>query len=839
MMHPSRRVNSPQAASPALHALMGLWALSSLIATFGSGTASAESRLAVVSVADSQELVTVLQPDASAPMQVVGRTRTPASPACMTYHAAGSRLYVAMSNPNAIAVYDHGDGANLTLIDQISLTSKPSYLRVDPTGRFLLSSHYSSGRVQVHRLEVDGKLQPSPVQDLAVAERAHCVSMDWKGRHALVPHTRPNLITQFRFDARSGRLFPASRPVLEREADSGPRHLVFHPHDPALVLGSDEQGCSVTSYRFDEKDGNLTKLQTVSSLPEGGVQGRVSTSDIHVHPNGETVYVANRGQGSIAVLRLNPESRQMTPIQFMKCPPTVRSFAITPDGQQLWAAGQRTGNLIRYHIGSDGKLDEQDSFEVGKGLWWLSFLPTGEDPPAFGQGLMAGEVTPHTALIQTRLTKSDRLNDSGDLPGHPGEVRFEYTNGSSFDNSTYTSWRAADQYNDYIVRAHLKGLQPATRYQYRAWYRPGEKTGDGKGPCVSSAKASFSTLPGQTSTEPVTFLVGSCMNYVKMMHGKVGRASGPVTASLIDKRDGFPAFASMKDRNPQFFVGTGDIVYYDNPFRVASTLPDLRRCWHEQFRFTRMRDFFRHVPTYWSKDDHDFRFNDSDNTGARLPTPRTGIDLFQEQLPICHDADCPMYRTHRVSKHLQIWLTEGRDYRSPNRMQDGPNKTLWGKAQYEWLTSTLLASDATWKILISPTPMVGPDDAHKQDNHANLNGFRTEATRFMKWLRANDIQGFRLICGDRHWQYHSIHPLGLQEFACGALNDENGRLGVEPGSPKGTDPQGMIRQPFLAPEPTGSFLSINAAEDIRFDFFTDDGSLRYTVTQSHSDGASD
>ena len=37
--------------------------------------------------------------------------------------------------------------------------------------------------------------------------------------------------------------------------------------------------------------------------------------------------------------------------------------------------------------------------------------------------------------------------------------------------------------------------------------------------------------------------------------------------------------------------------------------------------------------------------------------------------------------------------------------------------------SSVLASDATFKILISPTPIVGPDRPTKKDNHSNKGFF--------------------------------------------------------------------------------------------------------------------
>jgi alkaline phosphatase D len=454
-----------------------------------------------------------------------------------------------------------------------------------------------------------------------------------------------------------------------------------------------------------------------------------------------------------------------------------------------------------------------------------------------GQGSMAGEVTATSALVQTRLTAMPGpvLDANGDLPGAAGVVRFEYGTTAGFKDARLTDWIAATGETDFIARAHLAGLRAGQVYHYRPVF------GAERGGAKPGRAGQFTTLPGPASERAVTFIVGSCMNYNKFMHGARGKASGPVTATDEDKRLGYPAFAAMAELKPDFFVGTGDIVYYDNILNgPATTLPQLRECWHEQFRFPRMIDFFAGTPAYWSKDDHDFRFNDSDNSGDRLPLPQTGIELFREQLPIhpAGDRTAPTYRTHRVNRHLQIWLTEGRDYRSPNKMPDGPDKSLWGREQLAWLQRTLKESDATWKLLISPTPLVGPDDAYKTDNHVNLGGFRQEADAFFAWLRANRISGFMTFCGDRHWQYHSIHPSGVEEFACGALNDENAREGVAPGSKKGTDPDSLVRQPYTYPKPTGGFIRVRVgagsgdASTLVIEHRDDSGKVMNTVSKS-------
>ncbi len=463
------------------------------------------------------------------------------------------------------------------------------------------------------------------------------------------------------------------------------------------------------------------------------------------------------------------------------------------------------------------------------------FVPAAWAEVYTAQGSMSGEPTPTTVLLQTRLTSMSgpALNSDGDIPGAAGVSCFEYGTKRDLSDAQRTGWMNATAEGDFIVRAKLVNLRPGQVYYYRPMF----------GSAQSAAKpgrvGQFSTLPGKERDASVSFIVGSCMNYMKFMFGAKGKAGPAVTATAEDKQLGYRSFVAMANLKPDFFVGTGDIVYYDNILHgPARTLPELRECWHEQFRFPRLIEFFSRTPSYWSKDDHDFRFNESDNETQNLPLPRTGIDLFREQMPILAAGDraSATYRTHRVNRHLQIWLTEGRDYRSANAMPDGPEKSLWGREQRAWLQQTLQESDATWKILISPTPMVGPDDATKIDNHADLGGFRSEGDAFFTWLKDNKITGFMTFCGDRHWQYHSIHPSGVEEFACGALNDENARLGVPPGSRKGTDPDGRIKQPYLYTEPTGGFLYVRVGSEgggkLVIEHRDDHGKVMNTVTKA-------
>ena len=419
---------------------------------------------------------------------------------------------------------------------------------------------------------------------------------------------------------------------------------------------------------------------------------------------------------------------------------------------------------------------------------------------------MAGEVTTHSVILQARLTQTDTLV-AGDVPGAPGVACFELATDSSFADAFRTPWQAAVAANDYIIKTFVTGLRPRTRYYYRLHYgQPEDKT-------RLSRTGTFRTLAGAKQTDTVRLALATCMNYALYYTGRYQGDSLIVPGHAGDRLTGYPALVSILEQRPDYFISMGDNVYYDRRVegqKNAETQSEVRQRWHEQFVQSRYHDLFARVPTYWEKDDHDYRVDDADPYLDTLPTHALGVATFREQVPVVnpYDASPVTYRTHRINRDVQIWLTEGRDYRSPNAMPDGPNKTLWGEEQKEWLKETLLASDATFKFLISPTPMVGPDDARKGDNHANQKGFRYERDAFFQWLRDNDLldQNFYVICGDRHWQYHAIDPSGVEEFSSGALMDANARLGRRAGDPASTDPEAIVRQPYLQPEASGGFL---------------------------------
>jgi len=454
------------------------------------------------------------------------------------------------------------------------------------------------------------------------------------------------------------------------------------------------------------------------------------------------------------------------------------------------------------------------------------------------QGEITGEVTTDSAIFQSRLTAICKTRDC-ELRGTRGVARFEISTDPEFTRSSFTEWINAESENDFMIKKKVTGLTPGTRCYYRLLYGQDVNTIE-TGPACT-----FRTLDPADVASKVSFVVVTGMNYFKFH----------ILPGPPNKHLGYPGLETIREMNPDFFVGTGDNVYYDAYPLPRKTQKTMRREWHKQFIQPRFVSLFSQVPTYWEKDDHDFRYNDADTTGDLKPSAELGIRTFLEQVPVVDpDETHPVtYRTIRINKLLQIWLTEGRDYRSSNMMEDGPEKTLWGETQKAWLKETLLASDATFKILISPTPMIGPDDMtvrwpapgqddrYRRDCHADPMGFKHEGEEFFGWLADNGFldKNFYIICGDRHWKYHSIRPDGFEEFSCGALIDANSRLGMAPGDPNSTDPEGLIDQPYTDQTITGGFLKVTvrpgeggAPETCEFSFYDENGVMLYTTTRS-------
>lgn len=327
----------------------------------------------MVSVSNPDQVLVYRLDSGTGNFLLESKINTSAAPGPMCFNASGNRLYISLKNPGSIAAYDVSDPMNLALIGEVDTGAYAGYVSVHPSGDFLLSSYYSAGQVTVHRIHKNGMISESPIQRIKTDDNAHAVVGDPGGNFLFVPHTRPNKIFQFRINPSSGELQANNPPFLARKADTGPRHLWFHPHS-GKAYGSDEQGSSISEYALNLKAGTLSLVETLSSLPKD-FEEQNSTSDIEVHPSGKFVYIANRGHNSIAGFAIDEAGGSLTFMERTAVDPVPRSFNITPRGDFLIVAGQRTRNIKVFRIGEGGKLDHSQTIPVDGDPWWVVSQP--------------------------------------------------------------------------------------------------------------------------------------------------------------------------------------------------------------------------------------------------------------------------------------------------------------------------------------------------------------------------------------------------------------------------------------------------------------------------------
>ncbi len=386
-------------------------------------------------------------------------------------------------------------------------------------------------------------------------------------------------------------------------------------------------------------------------------------------------------------------------------------------------------------------------------------------------GIKIGEVTANTAIIWTRLTAAAERNADGKpfpknndkqrrslpyedldamegaVPGTVGSVRLRYWPQERRAEVIATDWQAVSADHNYTHQFSVSGLSSGTKY-----FLVAEARSVAGGEISSTVQGSFVTAPTHDVAVPVRFSVVTGQDYPRR----------------DDPANGHQIYPRMQELGVDFFVHTGDIEYYDKAQPFADNVDLARFKWNRLYAMPFQRNFHNHTASYFMKDDHDTLKNDCwpGQTYGDL-TWEQGLALFPEQVPMGRKT----YRTIRWGKDLQVWLVEGRDFRSPNRATDGPEKTIWGTKQKQWFFDTVEASDATFRILISPTPIVGPDRGNKNDNHANV-GFTHEGNELRDFIGRQ--KNMYVVCGDRHWQYVSVDPrTGVREYSCGPTTNKH------------------------------------------------------------------
>ncbi len=311
--------------------------------------------------------------DEQGKLQKSGEITTEPGPGPIAINLKHKLLYLGIRTGKSIATYKLSNKGTPEFLSSNPILGNPVYLTIDPSKKWILSSHYGEGKVGVYKLDDKGIPEGEAVQILETDKNPHSVQIDKTNKMVYIPNTGADKIFARSWDAERGMISTDMQKDIVSNKKSGPRHFAFHPILPEVYFVN-EIDSTVSVFENDELTGKLKALQTLSTLPKD-YAGKNTCADIHVSPNGKFVYASNRGHDSIACFKVDAGSGKLEIIEQVVTEKVPRAFNIDPAGKFLVVAGQDSGKLSVYQIHSEtGKLIKSDSLEVGKGPAWVEIV---------------------------------------------------------------------------------------------------------------------------------------------------------------------------------------------------------------------------------------------------------------------------------------------------------------------------------------------------------------------------------------------------------------------------------------------------------------------------------
>lgn len=254
------------------------------------------------------------------------------------------------------------DGDRLTLQNVVSTGAQwPCHLCLSPDERTLYVANYKTGVItafaagraglgeRAQQIQHEGT-GPNP-------SRQECPHAHWVGFR---PGTRElyavdlgiDSVMIYESDAGTGLLSPRGR--VRVPGGLGPRHIAFS-EDGRFAYLAHEMGNAVSAIRLT---GGPELMMTLPTLPSD-FQGESSCAAIRLSPDGETVYVSNRGHDSVAAFSIQGDG-SLTPAGYVAAfGRTPRDFMPLEGGRMLIAhQDSPTLALVRMRGGETELISE-------------------------------------------------------------------------------------------------------------------------------------------------------------------------------------------------------------------------------------------------------------------------------------------------------------------------------------------------------------------------------------------------------------------------------------------------------------------------------------------------
>ncbi len=338
------------------------------------------------------------------------------------------------------------------------------------------------------------------------------------------------------------------------------------------------------------------------------------------------------------------------------------------------------------------------------------------------------------------------------------DVVVEYSTDRNLQGAVQSAPVRATAADDHTVRITVTGLAPATRYYYRLLV---------DGVPDRYRLTPFATRTAPAGAAPFRLAFGSCARH------------------QLDAEQ--PIFRAIGAAEPDVFFWLGDNIYADSASEWVFA-EDYRR----QRAIATTLPVMRSVPQLAIWDDHDFGINNSDATN---PAREASLGAFRNYWanPAYGLPDAPGVFFQYAYGGVDFFMLDGRYNRTPNQGPDGPEKTLLGRRQGEWLREALRASRAPFKVLACGSGW-SSEDGPTGDTWG---AFLSERNALFDFIRDERIEGVFLISGDTHfgevncipWSEHGGYD--LYDFVSSPLAQMTGTSFLD------EEPEVRIRLPWF------------------------------------------
>jgi 6-phosphogluconolactonase len=254
---------------------------------------------------------------------------------------------------------------NLKLINQVLTNgANPCHLVLSPDGKLLVASNYTGGNLSVFNILPDGSLSDmvqriqntgaGPVKGRQDEPHVHSAQFDSSGKLLFAADLGIDELKIYNVATGETPLTAHALPFISLPPGSGPRHFDFSD-DGRFIYVINELNSTIAV--FIKYGGEWKSIQTIKTLPKD-FKGENSCADIHISPDGRTVYGSNRGHNSIAVFKRDVVGGKLEMVQTIPVEGNwPRNFTLDPSGRFLLCANQKSNDITVFRIDQpSGKL---------------------------------------------------------------------------------------------------------------------------------------------------------------------------------------------------------------------------------------------------------------------------------------------------------------------------------------------------------------------------------------------------------------------------------------------------------------------------------------------------